>query len=201
MGALRPLHHPGRALGAGLLNGILLLALPYGLTTLVLGILGSGGVELFGGTPRWTAREVAPLVAWIEGLQRLILIVGGAATLLAALAALFAKGTAARLLFGLGRQGARFAWLAVVLAGGLWTLRFDLGGSPFGALGGSAAPGSTAVVLTLDLTGIFALAYGALAATALYLLAEFLIWRRKLRRTEAYMAGVPGELPPPPPGP
>ncbi len=203
MMGFRPLHHPGRAIGAGILNGLFLLALPYGVTHVVLGILRSGGSDLLGGTALWTASDVAPLIAWLENLQRLILFVGGIATLLAALAAFFAKGTLLRMVFGLGRQGARFTWLAAVLAGGVWSLQFALPGSPIGGFkgfGGSAGSGSTAVQLTLDLSGIFALIYAALATTALYFVAEFILWWRNLRQARQSPAEAPTAWPPPPPG-
>lgn len=203
MMGLRPLHHPGRAIGAGFLNGIFLLVLPYAITLAFLDILRSGGSDLLGGTGLWTASDVASLIAWLENLQRLILFVGGVATVLAALAAFFAKGTLLRMIFGLGRQGARFTWLAAILAGGVWTLQFALLGNPFGGLagfGGSRGSGSTAVQLTLDASGIFTLIYAALATTGLYLVAEFIVWRRNLKRVQEYPGATPAAFPPPPPG-
>lgn len=199
---LRPHHHPGRAIGAAILNGLFLLALPYGVSYFILGVLRSGGSGLLGGTGLWTASDVAPLIAWLENLQRLILFVGGVATLLAALAAFFAKGTLLRLVFGLGRQGARFTWLAAILAGGVWSLQFALRGNPIGGFrgfGGSAGSGSTAVQLTLDLSGIFTLIYAALGTTALYFVAEFIVWWRNLRQARQYPGATQAEFPPPPP--
>ncbi len=175
--------HPGSAVAAGLFNGIFLVAVPYAVITLVLNFLQA--------QPPQFILTLAPVIVSLEGIRRNAVIFGGGAATFSALRALYPKGAPHRAGFGIGRQGFRFAYLAVVLNGGLLslTLPLDFGGGPLGLLSGS-----------LDLSRLFTLVYVAMGVTAAHGILEYIVHRKGLRLPPGYpVAAGYGGLPPAPP--
>ncbi len=177
--------HPGKAILAGLGNGILLVGLPYAAISFILSFLQS--------QPPQISSILAGFITSLEEIRRNLLIFGGGATVFAALRALYPKGALPRAGFVMGRQGFRYAYLAVVLNGGLWVLALPLG---FGLGSGSYVQGA------LDLTRLFTLLYIAIAVTAAHGVMEYLVHRKALSIPQGYFpSGTLGStygVPPPP---
>lgn len=102
-----------------------------------------------------------------QALERIIISIGGAATIFAALTAFYSKGIMWRATFGSARQGARLAWIHLILNGGIFSL--DLSDADLGE-------GSVFV----DFSGLLYILYVGILLMAVYFVGEFAIYRRRL---------------------
>jgi hypothetical protein len=181
--------HPGRAAAAGVGSGLLYVALPYVAITFVLSYLDAWAQD-----PNNPA-NLTPIILGLQEMRRNVIIFGGGLTAFSAMRALYPKGAPHRAGFGIGRQGFKYGYLAVVLAGGVWALELPLSLEGLGSYGGFSA--------ALDLSPIFTLLYFAVAVTAVHGVLEYLVYRRTLRPPEGYASsfGEGGDsywAPPPP---
>jgi hypothetical protein len=147
-------HHPVAATVAGIGNAISMVIVPV----YILRIL--------------PAMLPFDLSLDLEALERVIITIGGAATVFAALTAFYSKGILWRAAFGSARQGARLAWIHYILNGGLFSL--DISSEEFGT-------GS----IFVDFSGLLYILYAGILLMALYFVGEFAVYR-EARLEEGY---------------
>lgn len=146
-----PRYHLGKAVLAGVANGVAFVILP---------------VALLRAIPALLPPEVAlpdAILDHFHALEALIVLLGSAAAALAALAAFFARGLAGRAAFGAGRQGGRLAWIHVVLQGGVLALAFE------------------DVALSVDFQRLLLLLYVAILLLAAHFVGEYFAYRKYFR--------------------
>lgn len=152
-------YHPFSAALHGVANGLIFVAAPVAflryLPVLLASVAGFGLPE--------------DLSARLQALEALIVPLGIAVAALAGLAAFFSKGLLLRAAFGVGKQGARLAWIFFVLNGGLFAL----------ALGG--------VALSVDFSRLLYFVYASIGLMAAYAVGEFLVYRHRF--WESQMGG------------
>ncbi|MEE8232417.1 MAG: hypothetical protein V3R46_03760 [Thermoplasmata archaeon] len=150
-------YHPGRAVFSALATAIPFVIVPIFVVRTLPGLLG-----------RFLPPEV---LAELLTLESLILPLGIAVTILAALTALFSKGLVGRAAFGTGKQIAKLAWIYFVFAGGIISLSL-LGASIF-----------------LDFHLLLYILYAGILIGALYFVVEYFVYRRAYQ-----MAAYPADF-------
>ena len=142
-------YHPGRAVFSAIATAVPFIIVPIFVLRTLPGLLG-----------QFLPPEALTQLLTLESL---VLPLGIAVTILAALTAFFAKGLAGRAAFGAGKQVAKLAWVYFVFAGGIISLSL-LGVSIF-----------------LDFHLLLYFLYAAILIGALYFVVEYFVYRRAYR--------------------
>ncbi len=139
-------YHPGRAVFSAIATAIPFVIVPIFVLRTLPGLLG----------------QFLPPEALTEllTLESLVLPLGIAVTILAALTAFFTKGLAGRAAFGAGKQIAKLAWVYFVFAGGIISLSL------------------LDVSIFLDFHLLLYFLYAAILIGALYFVVEYFVYRR-----------------------
>ncbi len=150
-------YHPMKAVAAAIGNAIPFVILPVAFIRIL---------------PSYVPVELPPAIAtYLQSLEATIISVGALVVVLAAMTAFFAKGLVWRAAFGFARQGTRVAWIYFVLSGGLISMTlplFDL----------------VSISFFLDFQLLLYILYAAIMLMAVYLVAEFFVYRPAFREDE-----------------